>query len=91
MVFAWIVAGAATQVLPPSTLYCHSYDDRCPADTAVIFAVPETDPCLAAKARAARTAIFRTARPALWMIAAPSSVWRRPSPGHSRAAAGAAR
>jgi hypothetical protein len=66
-VFAYSVTGAASQVLPPSMLYCHSYDARRAADGATIFTGPETAPGCASKVRAARTAVFFTLIPALWM------------------------
>jgi len=50
VVDAFSVPGVGTQVLPPSTLYCHSYDARRDATTAVIFTEPETVPGLARKA-----------------------------------------
>src|ERR1019366_4408772 len=68
-----MVAGAITQVLPPSVLYCHSYDERVPADLATSLTVPDTAPGLASKARGARTGTFLTATPALSMIEAPFS------------------
>src|SRR5579859_401999 len=73
VVLAWSVTGAVTQVLPPSRLCCHSYDARRPADTATTFALPETAPGFAAKARARRVGVLRTATPALSMMDAPLS------------------
>src|SRR5580658_2118452 len=64
VVFAWSVTGAATQVLPPSVLYSHSYEARCPADAAMSFAEPVTAAGFAAKTRGERTTVFFTSTPA---------------------------
>jgi hypothetical protein len=68
------VDGAETHVLPPSMLYCHSYDARRAAAAAVTVATPETGPGFAAKTRARRVAVLRTATPALSMTDA-ALVW----------------
>ena len=73
VVLACSVDGAVTHVLPPSVLYCHSYDARRPAVAATTFALPETAPGFAAKTRARRVGVLRTATPALSMMAAPFS------------------
>jgi hypothetical protein len=45
-----------TQVLPPSALYCQSYDARCPADAAMTSATPVLGPGFAVKTRGLRVA-----------------------------------
>src|SRR5580658_6110189 len=64
VVFACSVTGAVTQVLPPSVLYSHSYEARCPADAAMSFAEPVTAAGFAAKTRGERTTVFFTSTPA---------------------------
>ena len=51
--------------------------------------VRRRSPGFAAKTRGARTGVFRTARPALWMIDAPFSIVASAGPGRSCGAAGA--
>ena len=68
VVFAGRVLGAATHVLPPSVLYCHSYEARRAAELVTRCAEPDTVPTLAANARGGRTGVFFTARSALWIV-----------------------
>src|SRR5580692_6137495 len=63
----------ATQVFPPSMLYCQLYAARCPADAATSLTEPVTSPCTALNTRGARTAVLRTPMPALWMMPSPSA------------------
>ena len=72
VVFAWIVEAAVTQVLA-SVLYCHSHDERAPAEAATSFAEPEMAPGFALKTRGARTGVFLSPIPAPSMIDAPFS------------------
>src|SRR5579859_1879671 len=67
VVFVCSVPGACTHVLPPSVLYCHSYEARRAAETACRMTEPETAAGFAAKTRAACTGTLRTWMPALWM------------------------
>src|SRR5258708_40290468 len=71
VVLACSVVGAVSQVLPPSVLYCHSYDARWPAEAATTVATPEMRPGFAAKIRARRVGVLRTATPAPSMIDGP--------------------
>src|SRR5262249_52888934 len=70
VVFDCIVAGARIQVLPPSMLYCHSYDERGSGRAVTSFTEPDTGPGFAAKTRGGRGAGWRTESAALSMIEA---------------------